>query len=139
MALREKLPVIGYYASFTLVNGFTKEIYWTKEKMTEHAMRYSQGYRSDVQKKTAYTFWSKDFDGMAEKTMIRQLISKWGIMSIEMERAFQSDMGVLNESGEVKYVDNPQEDIAAQVEEDIKEHANASEIVIEVEAEDIPK
>lgn len=139
VALREKLPVIGYYASFTLVNGFTKEIYWTKEKMTEHAMRYSQGYRSDVQKKTAYTFWSKDFDGMAEKTMIRQLISKWGIMSIEMERAFQSDMGVLNESGEVKYVDNPQEDIAAQVEEDIKENANASEIVIEVETEDIPK
>lgn len=128
---REKLPVIGYYASFTLVNGFQKEIYWSKEKMIEHAKRYSQGYRSDCQKGTAYTFWSKDFDGMAEKTMIRQLISKWGIMSIEMQKAFESDMGVLNESGEVRYVDNQDDDPAEIAAAEIAENANKTELQVD--------
>lgn len=134
--VREKLPVIGYYASFTLINGFQKELYWSKEKMMEHAKRYSQGYRSDCQKGTSYTFWSKDFDGMAEKTMIRQLISKWGIMSIEMEKAFTSDMGVLNESGDVRYVDNLPEDPMEKAQEEIAENANKEELVIEADAEE---
>lgn len=134
--VREKLPVIGYYASFTLINGFQKELYWSKEKMMEHANRYSQGYRSDCQKGTSYTFWSKDFDGMAEKTMIRQLISKWGIMSIEMEKAFTSDMGVLNESGDVRYVDNLPEDPMEKAQEEIAENANKEELVIEADAEE---
>lgn len=128
---REKLPVIGYYASFTLINGFQKELYWSKEKMIEHAKRYSQGYRSDCQKGTAYTFWSKDFDGMAEKTMIRQLISKWGIMSIEMQKAFESDMGVLNESGEVRYVDNQEDDPAEIAAAEIAENANKTELQVD--------
>lgn len=131
--LREKLPVVGYYASFTLTNGFQKEIYWSKEKMEEHAKRYSQGYRSDCQKGTSYTFWSKDFDGMAEKTMIRQLISKWGIMSIEMQRAYQSDMGVLDESGDVRYVDNPPQDPVEMSEEEIQQNANKEELIVDGE------
>jgi len=130
-AIREKLPVVGYYASFTLVNGFQKELYWSKEKMVEHAKRYSHGYRSDCQKGTQYTFWSKDFDGMAEKTMIRQLISKWGIMSIDMQRAYTSDMGVLNESGEVRYVDNQDDNPSEIAAAEIAENANQEEIVIE--------
>lgn len=130
-AIREKLPVVGYYASFTLVNGFQKELYWSKEKMVEHAKRYSKGYRSDCQKGTQYTFWSKDFDGMAEKTMIRQLISKWGIMSIDMQRAYTSDMGVLNESGEVRYVDNQDDSPSEIAAAEIAENANQEEIVIE--------
>jgi len=131
--VRETLPVIGYYASFTLVNGFTKEIYWSKEKMVEHAKRYSQGYRTDLQKGTQYTFWSKDFDAMAEKTMIRQLISKWGIMSIDMEKAYQSDMGVLNESGNVRYVDNQEEDPSELADQEIAENANKEELLAEAE------
>ena len=102
----------------------------------EHAKRYSQGYRSDCQKGTSYTFWSKDFDGMAEKTMIRQLISKWGIMSIEMEKAFTSDMAVLNESGDVRYVDNLPEDPMEKTQEEIAENANKEELVIEADAEE---
>lgn len=131
MAIREKLPVIGYYASFTLINGFQKEIFWTKERMKEHAMKYSKGYRSDVQKGTQYTFWSKDFDGMAEKTMIRQLISKWGIMSIDMQKAYESDMGVLNESGDVRYVDNQEDDPAEVAQMEIEQNSNQEELVIE--------
>ena len=52
------------------------------------------------------SFWYKDFDGMAYKTMLRQLISKWGIMSIEMQQAMDSDMGTIHEDGHVDYVDN---------------------------------
>ena len=133
MSVREQLKVVGYYASFTLINGFTKEIYWSKEKMVEHAKRYSQGYRTDLKKGTQFTFWSKDFDAMAEKTMIRQLISKWGIMSIEMEKAYQSDMGVLNESGNVRYVDNQEDDPAELAEQEIAENANKEELMIEAE------
>lgn len=130
MATREKLPVIGYYAAFELLNGFKKELYWSKEKMQSHAQRYSNGYRSDLKKGTSYTFWSKDFDGMAEKTMIRQLISKWGIMSIDMQKAFESDMGIVREDGTVEYADN-MVDIEAEVKEEIAENANAKELIID--------
>lgn len=72
--------------------------------MESHALQYSKGYRA----KKGYTFWEKDFDGMACKTMLRQLISKWGIMSIEMERAVTSDMGVIRDNGEVDFVESTQ-------------------------------
>lgn len=103
---REKTPTMGYYAMFEYLNGFRKIMYWSKKKMEAHAMQYSQGYRADVNKGTNWTFWSKDFDGMAYKTMLRQLISKWGIMSIELQKAFESDMGVIREENKVEYVDN---------------------------------
>ena len=106
---REKAKTIGYYAMFEYTNGFKKTLYWSKNKMVEHAKKYSQGYRADLNKGTSYTFWSKDFDGMAFKTMLRQLISKWGIMSIEMQNAVEKDMGVINEDGTVDYVDNKQQ------------------------------
>ena len=114
---REKAKTIGYYAMFEYVNGFRKALYWSKEKMEAHALQYSQGYRADKQKKTAYTFWSKDFDGMAYKTMLRQLISKWGIMSIDMQTAYESDMAVINEDGTKDYVDNKEDIPEANYEE----------------------
>lgn len=104
--LRETKDIIGYMASFTLENGFTKTLYWSKKKMEEHALQYSSGYRADKKNKTQYTFWSKDFTGQAFKTMLRQLISKWGLMSIDMQQAFEKDMGTINEDGSVTYVDN---------------------------------
>ena len=106
---REKAKTIGYYAHFELNNGFTKAMYWPKEKMEAHALIYSQGYKA----KRGYTFWEKDFDSMALKTMYRQLISKYGIMSIEMQKAFVNDMtiqGDINasaeEGGEPIFFDN---------------------------------
>ena len=116
---REQANTIGYYAMFEYVNGFKKAIYWSRTKMEAHALKYSPGYKRDKQKGTAWTFWSKDFDGMAYKTMLRQLISKWGIMSIEMTMAMDSDMAVINEDGTKNYV---------ETEED----------VIDVEANEIP-
>lgn len=102
---REKAETVGYYAMFEYTNGFKKAMYWSKEKMKTHALKYSQGYAADLKKGTKWTFWSKDFDGMAYKTMLRQIISKWGIMSIDMETAIDSDMAVINEDGTYSYVD----------------------------------
>ena len=130
--VRENLPTIGYMAYFELVNGFRKTIYWTKQKMLNHADRYSPAFsknggdvihtrygdkvkvsfedyeagRYDPNDAWLYSsFWYKSFDDMAFKTMIRQLISKWGIMSIEMQDAFTHDDAVINENGEPSYVE----------------------------------
>lgn len=100
--VRANAKTIGYYAMFEYLNGFRKTLYWSKEKMENHANTYSQGYRA----RKGYTYWEKDFDSMAIKTMLRQLISKWGVMSIEFQKAFEADMGVIDEKGTVEYVDN---------------------------------
>ena len=102
---REEAQTIGYYAFFELVNGFRKAIYWSKAQMVAHALKYSPGYKKNLDKGWKYTFWSKDFDGMAYKTMLRQLISKWGVMSIELQNAFEADQAVINEDGSKDYVD----------------------------------
>ena len=99
---REKLKVVGYYAYFEMQNGFKKELYWSIEKMDNHAKKYSASYRKGWDS----SLWKTDFDAMARKTMLRQLVSKWGIMSVEMERAYVSDQAVLDENGNPNYVDN---------------------------------
>lgn len=114
---REQADTIGYYAFFELTNGFRKAIYWSKKQMESHAIKYSPGYKRDKEKRTSWTFWSKDFDGMAYKTMLRQLISKWGVMSIELRNAFESDMGVINEDGSVSYVENEAESEVVDMEQ----------------------
>jgi len=100
---RDKLPVIGYMAYFEYLNGFRKVIYWSKSKMMSHADEYSPAYSASAHQKILAgeiadkdmwkysSFWYKDFDGMAKKTLLRQLISKWGIMSTEMQQAFTND------------------------------------------------
>ena len=99
---REQAKTIGYYAMFEYLNGFRKTLYWTKKHMEAHAEKYSMGYKAHK----GYTFWEKDFDGMAYKTMLRQLISKWGIMSVDMQKAMESDMAEIKEDGTYEYVDN---------------------------------
>lgn len=99
---RENAETIGYYAMFEYTNGFKKSMYWSKAKMESHAEKYSKGYKA----KKGYTFWEKDFDAMACKTMLRQLISKWGMLSIEMEKAIANDMAVIREDGTPDYIDD---------------------------------
>ena len=99
---RENAPSIGYVAMFEYLNGFRKTIYWSRDKMEAHALKYSKGYAA----KKGYTFWEKDFDAMAYKTMLRQLISKWGIMSIELQTAFEQDT-ITEAVEETGYVETP--------------------------------
>lgn len=126
MKKREELMTVGYYGMFELMNGFRKELYWSKEQMEHHAKTYSKGYASDLRKGNKYTFWSKDFGAMAKKTLIRQLISKWGVMSIEMQKAYEADMAVLDEDGRPIYVDN-EYDVVEQVQNEIYQNANQTE------------
>ncbi len=100
---RKVTETVGYYAMFRYINGFEKIIYWSTEKMKAHALQYSPAYAKDIQKGWKNTFWSKDFDAMAKKTMIRQLISKWGVMSVEMQNAYVADTHVLNDDGTPDY------------------------------------
>ena len=102
---REKLPIIGYYAFFEMVNGFKKGVYWTREQVDTHAKRYSASYRNGW----SSSLWKTDFDAMAKKTLLRQLISKWGIMSVDMETAYASDQAVIRD-GVPDYVDNIPDD-----------------------------
>lgn len=87
--------------------------------MAAHAKKYSPGYKKDLEKGTQWTFWAKDFDGMAYKTMLRQLISKWGIMSIDLIQAIDADMAVIREDGTADYVEmeeTPKDNVVAEQE-----------------------
>ena len=108
---RKSLPVIGYYAYFEMTNGYRKELYWSKEQMEAHAKKYSASYRQGW----SSSFWTSDFDAMALKTMLRQLISKWGMMSVDMEKAYQNDMAIEDENGNPIYVDNVPDEPAPAV------------------------
>ena len=106
---RDKLPIAGYYAKFELTNGFVKEIYWAIEKIMIHAKRYSKSFsRSDSQ-------WQQNSDSMARKTVLRQLLSKWGPMSVEMQKAHEADMAVIKVDEDtltesIEYPDNDSTD-----------------------------
>ncbi len=118
---REETPTAGYYAMFEYENGFKKSMYWSKKKMLAHADKYSAAFSAkslelleagkipDSEKWKYSSFWYKDFDGMAMKTMLRQLISKWGIMSIDLQTAIDRDMAIIREDGTADYVDHQQE------------------------------
>ena len=100
---RDALPTAGYLAYFEYLNGFKKSLYWSKAKMLNHADQYSPAFSAQVMQKIESgevpqadmwkysSFWYKDFDSMAKKTMLRQLLSKWGMMSIEMQQGFVHD------------------------------------------------
>ena len=101
---RDKSKTVGYYATFELTSGFVKAIYWSKEKMLAHATKYSTAFRN----KGGNSPWLNEegFEQMAYKTMLRQLISKHGVMSNELQTAFESDYAVIKEDGSKVYVDN---------------------------------
>ena len=123
--VRAKLPTIGYMAYFEYLNGFRKVMYWSKEKMMTHADTYSPAFsrlkyedlmngkipQSEMWKYSS--FWYKQFDDMAKKTMLRQLISKWGIMSIELTRAIDSDTCIADVNTDGDIVTTPELDATA--------------------------
>ena len=137
---REETKTIGYYAMFELTNGFKKAIYWSKKQMMAHADKFSAAFSKNAttvktkngnKNKVSFedfeagkypsedawlysSFWYKDFDGMAYKTMLRQLISKWGIMSIDLQNAFEGDMTFTDETG-VKHYAEEENIIEAEV------------------------
>ncbi len=77
---------IGYFAFLETLNGFQKGLYMTVEEIVKHAQRFSKSYNSSS------STWKSDFDAMALKTVLRLLLSKYGIMSIEMQKAYIDDL-----------------------------------------------
>lgn len=91
--------VVGYCAYFELINGFTKIVYWSIEKVKAHAKRYSKSHSNGP--------WKDEFDKMARKTVLKSMLSQWGILSIEMQKALVVDQAIIkdDEANEVEYVD----------------------------------
>src|SRR4030042_826217 len=104
---------IGYCAYLELLNGFSKARYMTVAEVLSHAKRYSKNFKSDDSK------WKTDFDAMAQKTVLKQLLSKYGILSIEMQNV----------------IVNEERDIEAEVGREIEVYANKEEIAILTSAE----
>ena len=127
--------VVGYLGYFKLLNGFEKYLYMTLDELQSHGKRYSQSYKSNNEWTVKNSLWTTNFESMAIKTVLKLLISKYGILSIEMQKALQSDQGVINSnvvngedlSGNVEYVDNNEDVVETtyeEVQEEKKENAN---------------
>ena len=120
---RESDEVIGYMAYFRTIGGFEKYFYMTKEEALAHGKRYSKSFSSGN--------WSTDTDSMCLKTVIKLLLSKYGILSIEMQRAIKFDQAIVKgdfsqmesfdgiDEAEAEYIDNPQNDIDEQKAKDV--------------------
>lgn len=93
---REKAKVVGYVAYFKLLNGFEKSLYWSVEKCKAHATRFSKSF------KYGGGLWKDDFESMAIKTVLKQLISKYGPLNTQLQEAITKDQTINGE-----YIDNP--------------------------------
>ena len=76
---------IGYFAYFKLINGFEKCLYMSKEDITKHAQKFSKTYSFKG------SSWQSNFSAMALKTVTRLLLSKYGILSTEMQTAITDE------------------------------------------------
>lgn len=96
---RKSDAVIGYAGYFELLNGFRKAVYWSREEILAHRKRFSKTKSGGV--------WDSDFDAMARKTVIRNLLSKWGILSIAMQTAESIDAKAEDETAQEPVLVNP--------------------------------
>lgn len=119
---REKAPIAGFYSMFEYTNGFRKSIYWSNEKMLCHADKYSQSFsrkvmedilNGKVAEKDMWKYsspWYSKYEDMGIKTVLKHLLSKYGILSIEMQEAIEKDQAVIKDDGTAVYVDNDNND-----------------------------
>lgn len=101
---REKAKTIGFVAFFELINGFQKMLYMTKEELKAHATRYSQSYKSTG----STNLWRDDFDTMAAKTVLKLLLNKFGVLTVDMQNALTNDQVAFKDDKTV-YIDNDEE------------------------------
>ena len=144
---RDRLETIGYMAYFEYLNGFRKVVYWSREKMLSHADKYSPAFSAksfqDIQdgkiaEKDMWrysSFWYKNFDDMAKKTLLRHIISRWGVMSPEMQTAFERDSSVseIGEKGNIVTAEEAEPEDAPTIPTapeatDIKQQVNLNDL-----------
>lgn len=123
---RKKANIIGYFAYFELLNGFNKVFFMSSEEINEHAKKYSQNF-----KKFGSGLWKDDFDGMAKKTVLKLLLSKYAPLSIEMQKAIIADQGVIKneETLDVDYYDNSNQ----VIDEYTQEQSRIREFILKAE------
>ena len=120
---------VGFVAYFKLLNGFEKTLYWSREQAEKHAKKYSKSYESEREG----AIWNTNPNEMHLKTVLRNMLNKYGILSIEMQNALVADQAEIkkvdtnNNKIEVNYVDNPLQ---------IDENSGTGE-VIDVTASDV--
>lgn len=130
---KDNAPVIGYFAYFKLLNGFQKTLYMPIEEVRKHASKYSQTFGSKNEYVRSTSKWTTDFEAMAQKTVIKLLLSKYAPLSTDVQsvqvlnEAIRSDQGVIDEQGNPDYVDGTtdEQQVAAAVEERKEEMRNA--------------
>ncbi|WP_373706417.1 recombinase RecT [Jeotgalibaca porci] len=136
MNAKTRDEVVGYFGHFELLNGFEKTVYWTKEQIEKH--RIENNKAKDKRKLTGV--WASNYDAMAQKTVIRNLLSKWGILSIEMQKGVLADDSVndFDDSGEVNRVDvtDSFKEEPTQIEEPSKPIDSETGEIIESTADD---
>jgi recombination protein RecT len=102
----DESKIVGYAAYFKLLNGFEKTIYWTREKVLAHATRYSSAMKSGHD-----TLWKSDFHAMAMKTVLKQLLVKWGPLTAFTRKAAAVDQSTTddleNPLDNIQYADRP--------------------------------
>ena len=112
---RLEAKTIGYASYIEFTNGFRNTLYMTKEQVLEHAEKYSQSYETDLKKGYSSSNWSKNFDAMALKTVLKLNLSKFGALSVSVQKALQIDGSSIKSISEegtinVEYVDNTNEE-----------------------------
>lgn len=103
--------VVGYCAFFRLLNGYEKTIYWSSEKVRAHASRFSKNFKFND------STWKTDFDAMAKKTVLKNMLSTWGILSVELQNALKVDQAVIKNEDEVEYPDYQDANVLSKEEE----------------------
>lgn len=103
-----KGEVVAYVARLETITGFEAHVSMTNQELEEHAFKYSQTYKAAKSKGQNYSVWHQNWDAMAKKTVIKALM-KYCPMSVELQKAIESDQGVINSDGDISYVDNQDE------------------------------
>ncbi|TLG72072.1 recombinase RecT [Culicoidibacter larvae] len=116
---REKAEIIGYVAYFKLKNGFEKQVYMSAEETRGHGKKYSKTFNNGQ--------WKDNFDGMSRKTVLKQLLSKYAPLSVEMAEAVKADQAIITEEGEYIYADKVVAEVSA--EEQAAQTAKANELL----------
>lgn len=127
--------VIGYVSYFQLLNGFQKMLFMTNEELLKHAAEHSSSYKADLQYKTKKSLWITNFKAMAEKTVVKLLLSKYAPMSVQMQDAIKYDQAVIDSDGSARYTDNSQDKVE-EVEVEVMDNANAEEMPDTAEAKE---
>lgn len=105
-AKREKAKTIGFVGYFELTNGFHKMEYWSVERLEQHAEQYSQTYKNYKKYRKGNCVWVSNFDAMAKKTVLKNLISKYAPLSVQLQNAINADQAVFHEDSTQSYDDN---------------------------------